>query len=329
MKRFLCTSLTILLILGGITVAFATDTTNPSAANADKTTATVSAADKTTTAAEAVDKAAAAAATDASIKSATTHSAIDTAVTPTAIETTGTAVTIIPDMTFTGTPAKLSLADAYKKMLADSPGAEMAELNKQSADGVARGYGEKVRLINKSEDAGGDYSTTDRNILKIQRTYAAAQGPKNYTTEMNGLKSDTLKNYYTLKELENQALIAKNNLTLKEKLLSNTQLKYKLGTVAKADVLEAEISVNKAKDQMIAAQNGLDTMKMGFNQFMGYNLMQNVTLTDSIKEIPLSSKSLTASIKDALAKRNEMHEAAHNLEMSKMQLENVKAYPGS
>lgn len=305
MKKFLCTSLIILLIFGGISAVFAADKINSTDAALNT-------------------------ATDSSINADTTSTAIASTAseaTPPAAETTEPAVTIVPDMTFTGTPIKLSLEDAYKKMLADSPGARLAELNKQSADGVAKGYGETVRLINKAEEMGGDYSTTDRNILKMNQEYANKQGPRNYETEISKLKRDTMENYYTLKEIENQVEIAKNNLALKEKLLKNTQLKYKLGTVAKVDVLEAEISLAKAKDQLIAAQNGLNTMRMAFNQFMGYDLMQNVVLTDSIKEIPLSDKSLTASIKDALANRNEIHEAAYNLKVSTLNLQNYTAYP--
>ncbi len=294
MKKVLCTSLASLLILSGITVAFASEAPKDTAASAQTTT---------------------------------TSSAIET--TGAAIETTGAAVTIIPDMTFTGDPVKLTLDNAYKKMLSDSAGAEMAELNKQSANGVAQGYSEQVRMINKAEHSGGDYSTSEKNVLKVQRTYAKAQSPRNYEAEINKLKSQTLENYYTLKEVENQVKIAKDNLALKEKLLSNTQLKYKLGTVSRSDVLEAETSVYEAKDKLLAAQNGLNTTKMSFNQFMGYDLMQNMTLTDSIKEIPLSEKTLANSIKDALANRNEMYEAAYDIEVSTLNLENCKSYPWS
>lgn len=293
MKKILCTSLALLLILSGITVAFATETAKPALAAAETTT------------------------------------------TPTAIETTGAAVTTA-SMTFTGAPIKLSLDDAYKKMLADSPGAKMADLNRQSADGVAKGYGESVQSINRAEDDEKESNTVNwfldtssKVMLEANQKYAKAQGPRNYQAELNGLKRDTLENYYTLKELENQATIAKDNLTLKEKLLSNTQLKYKLGTVSKSDVLKAETSVLQAKDGLIAAENGLSTMRMAFNQFMGYDLMQNVALTDTIKEVPLSTNTLAASIKNALENRNEIFNAVYNLEMSKYQLDSFKAYPRS
>lgn len=290
MKKLLCTSLILVLILSGITVAFA--------AESAKTT-TVAAAETAET-------------------------------TSSAVTTTGAAATIVPDMTFTGTPVKLSLADAYKKMLADSPGAEMAELNRQSADGVAKGYGESVQSLNEAEKSGSwYYDSSNKEMARANRTFATAQGPRNYEAELNALKTDTLKNYYTLKELENQEKIAKDNLALKEKLLANTQLKYKLGTVSKNEVLKAEISVNEARDQHLAAVNGLNAMKMGFNQFMGYDLMQSVTLTDTINEVPLSSKALKDSIAAALKNRNEIYEASYNLEMATLSFKNFTAYPKS
>ncbi|HVI39505.1 MAG TPA: TolC family protein [Anaerovoracaceae bacterium] len=314
MKKVLCTSLVLLMFLSGITVAFAA--TNKS---------TVAAAGTTTSPAIGTTGAAV---TTTSPAIETSGAAVTT--TSTAIGTSGAAV-IVPDMTFAGTPVKLSLDAAYKKVLADSPGAEMAELNKQSAVGIANGFGERVHLISKAEDSPKDldYSTTDKNILKIQKEYAAAQGPRNYEAELNKMKSDTLDNYYTLKELENQVQIAKDNLSLKETLLRNTQLKYKLGTVSKSDVLKAETSMYEAKDSLLAATDGLYQMKMAFNQFMGYDLMQNVTLTDTITEIPLSSKALAASIKDALANRNEIYTAAYNVKVSTLNLVNYKAYPMS
>jgi outer membrane protein TolC len=203
----------------------------------------------------------------------------------------------------------------------------MAELNKQAADGVAKGYSESIHSIMEGKRDYDVYDSSNKKMANANREFATAQSPRNFEAEINSLKLSTLENYYTLKELENQAQIAKDNLALKEKLLSNTQLKYKLGTVSKNDVLKAEVDVNEAKDSLIAATDGLNKMKMSFNQFMGYSLTQNVALTDTIKEIPLSAKSLSDSIKDALKNRNKIGEAAYNLQVSTLKLANYKAYP--
>ena len=317
MRKVLCTSLALLLILSGISAAFAAEANKAAAA------ATTSAVTSAT----------------ASAVTATSTAIDTTTTTSTAIDTTGAAVTVIvPTMTFTGTPITLSLDAAYKKMLADSSGAKMADLNKLKAEGIANGHGESVRLVNKAEDADKsvtdpaismsiNYSTTNKDILRLQQEYAKTQADKNYQAEINKLKNDTLNNYYTLKELENQVQIAKDNQALSEKLLSNTQLKFKLGTVSKSDVLKAETSMYEAKDKLLAAQDGLDKMKMGFNQFIGYSLMQNVSLTDNITEVALPTKTLAASIKDALLNRNEISEATFNLKASTLNLQTLQAYP--
>ena len=138
MKKVLCTSLVLLMILSGITVAFAANSGSTTAAAAGATTT----ASAVSTTGSAVDT------TGAAVS--TTGTAIDT--TETAIGTTGAAVTVSNDMTFTGTPIKLSLDAAYKKVVADSSGAKMADLYKQKDLGTANGYGESVRMINKNED---------------------------------------------------------------------------------------------------------------------------------------------------------------------------------
>lgn len=285
MKKLLCTSLALLLVLGGISVAFAAET--PS------TTVAV----------------------------ASTGNATSAAVTA----TSDSSVTIVPDMTFTGTPIKLSLQDAYKKILSDSPGKMEADYNKKQALSISRGYFEEVKSIND-----GSAMVTSKAYKEVQRAlrdYAAKQADPNYQAEINKLKMDTLTNYYQLKQLEDLERIAKETLTLKEKLLSNTQLKYKLGTVSNSDVLQAQSAMNKAQDELFTAQNNLRNKKMAFNIFMGYDLMQNVTLTDSLKQVDLPAKTLTNSIKDALANRNEIKGAAFNLEYSKLFFKVYEDYP--
>lgn len=232
-------------------------------------------------------------------------------------------------MHFSGTAARLSVDEAYKKMMADSASAKMAELNRQSADVVAKGHGESVQQINNAKDNYGIYDSASAEMVRLSRAFATAQAPKNYDAEMNNLKTSTFKNYYELKEMENQVKIAADNLSLKEKLLSNTQLKFKVGTVSKQEVLQAELAVNEARDTHLTTVNGLTSMRMGFNQFMGYGLMQNVSLTDEIKEVPLSSISLSEAIQLALANRNEISGAKFNVEFYKANLAQYNAYPHS
>jgi outer membrane protein TolC len=295
MKKLICTSLALLLALGGVTVAFAAET--------PKTT--VAAASTTTSAVE-------------------TNNATSSAI----ISTDSAVRTIAPDMTFIGTPIKLSLQDANKKILNDSPGKIVADYNKKNTIAISQGYLENVQSINDGTSPLGTGKNT-REIQRALRDYAGKQAEPNYQAELNKLKVDTLTNYYQLKQLEELERIAKETLDLKAKLLSNTQLKFKLGTVSNNDVLQAESAVNQAKDDLSIAQNKLSSKKMAFNTFMGYDLMQNVTLTDSLKQVALPTKTLESSIKDALVNRNEIKAAEFGLQYAKLNFEVYKDYPKS
>lgn len=290
MKKLLCISMALLLVLSGISVVFASET--------PKTIAAVSNTDSTTA------------------------SAIGS--------TSDSSITIVPDMNFTGTPIKLSLQDSYTKILGNSPGKTVADYNKQNALAISKGYYESVQDINSVNKIDDPLTSTSKKYREIQRAlrdYAAKMADPNYQAELNKLKVDTLTNYYQLKQLEDLEKIAKENLNLKEKLLSNTQLKFKLGTVSKSDVLQAESAVLKAKDELNTAQNNLRNKKMAFNTFMGYSLMQNVTLTDTLKQVDLPTKTLESSIKDALENRNEIKAAEFGLQYALLDFNISKDLP--
>ncbi|MEG2199092.1 MAG: TolC family protein [Anaerovorax sp.] len=229
-------------------------------------------------------------------------------------------------------PIKLSLDAAYKKVLADSPGAKMAVLNKKSAEAVSKGYSESVQDLNQLERASKagefvSYDPANKDMARANRDFATAQAENNYQSELNALKTSTFENYFKLKDMENQVILARENLALSQKLLSNTQLKLKVGTVSKNDVLKAEMSVTEAQDSLRKASNGLAAMRMGFNQFMGFNLMQVLSLTDTLKESPMPTKTLQASIGDALKNRNEIVSAKFDLDMATIYAKTYAAYP--
>lgn len=247
-----------------------------------------------------------------------------------AADTTPTAIT-----TNVTTPIKLSLDAAYKKVLADSPGAKMAELNKKSAEAVAKGHSETVQDLNQAKKAASDpnswvsYDPANKEMAQANREFATTQSENNYQSEINALKTATFENYFKLKDMENQVIASRENLALKEKLLSNTQLKLKVGSVSNNDVLKAELAVIEAQDVLRKATSGIAAMRMGFNQFMGFELMQVLSLTDTLKESPMPTKTLASSISDALKNRNEIASAKFNLDMATINAKAYVAYPSN
>lgn len=262
----------------------------------------------------------------------TTSSAISTsnsAITGPGISTDTQAPTVIA-------PISLSLDGAYKKMLADSPQATVAKYTLDGDMSVAKGYSEKLSSMHKLETSSSfdeasawALDTSNKTMLEANRTFGNKQAPKNYEASINKLKSQTYEMYYNFKYTEAQVQVAKDNLDRTQAIYNSTMLKFKLGTVSKLDTLTAETTLNTAKDDYTLAVNGLEQMKMNFNLFMGYNIHQKISLTDSLTALAFPSKALDTSIQEALANRNEIFGANYNAEMAQYALDNVKAYPKS
>jgi len=209
---------------------------------------------------------------------------------------------------------------------------EMINLSKKTDESVAKGHLESVQDLNKLQRASEvssswSYDPADKAMAKAMRTFAEENIETNNQARINSFKRDTFENYYTLKNMEAQVSIAKDNLKVNKELLTATQLKFKVGTASKMNLLTAEMDVNTAQSQLTTAQNGLNSLKMGFNVYMGYDLMQAITLTDTIDEPALSTVKLADAIKSALSNRLEVKEAAYNVQMCQISVDKYKYYP--
>jgi hypothetical protein len=70
-------------------------------------------------------------------------------------------------------------------------------------------------------------------------------------------------------------------------------------------------------------------MRMAFNLYCGYDLMQKVTLTDKVDSVELPKVTLDEAIASALANRLEITGAAYNLDMAELSFNSVKDYPSN
>lgn len=236
---------------------------------------------------------------------------------------------IVKDMTFTSPTVSLSLNDTYKK-LETSTAMELLNISKKMDEAAAKGNIEKLSDANAAvREKVWSYNSSDNKMVVAAQKFAEKMVVPNHTARVNKLHRDIYEQYYKLKNTEMKVAIAKESLDISKKLLSNSQLKLKLGTVSKMDVMNAEMDVKTAEDKYKSAQDGLNALKMNFNLQMGFSLMQQVQLTDSIKEAPLPTTTLSESITSALAKRIEIQEAAYDLEMSGIQLAKYQDYPKS
>ena len=213
--------------------------------------------------------------------------------------------TVVPDMNFTGPEIKLSLDKAIETVQTTGPGFELAQLNKSFMEAGAAGQSEALSVLKGSK-------TLDETTTKMARDHFRAQAPANYQAEMNKLEFDVVKEYYGVLSAQENLRISKDNLAVQKDILTNTQKKFKLGTVARMDVLSAESSVVEAELAVSNAETALKTAKMNFNIQLGNPIMQQVTLTDTFKQSTAPAINLVDSINSALGKRNEIKQAKYD-----------------
>ena len=228
----------------------------------------------------------------------------------------------MPDMNFVGDPIDLSLVKAVEIMQTTGSRAEAAELNKAADEAVARGYKESAKSISDflnaikgasisvssaAEESG--MTETNEKIMRMRRDFAKEQVASNYQAELNEIEAMTVQVYYGVLQAQENLKISKDNLQNQKAIYDNTMKKYKLGMVARIDTLTAETQVLSAEDQAAAAETALKNARMNFNLLLGYDLMQNVVLTDGLKMAEEPKGSLTG-LSGAVKNRNEIKGAA-------------------
>jgi hypothetical protein len=250
----------------------------------------------------------------------------------------------------------LSIKEAVKIMQTTGTRAETAELNKKSDTALAKGYGENVRKISKvlegldkldqysgyliatgkttmseildknveAQDAGA--TKTNKKILQLRRDFANGQIDNNYQAEMNKIEYDTLKVYYGVLLAQDNLKTEQNNLKAQQDILKNTKAQYEVGMLAKKDVLSAQSALTAAQSGVRAAETKLEYAKMGFNFLLGYPILQEINFTDKLEIVSAPAIDLNASIKNAMAKRNEIKGTKFAVEVHKLLMDSTKEY---
>ncbi len=244
---------------------------------------------------------------------------------------TSAASQISGQMEFTGVVKKLSLQEAIKHMQTQGVDAETAELNKKSDEAIATGYKESARKIyddlNSGEDSYFDSSESSiitQQVSRLTRDFAKENVANNYKAEMNRIEKDTVGLYYDVLRARDGLETTKEHTQIQKTILANVQKKYDMGVASKVDLQSAKNTLISAENEVSSASNALSKAKMAFNIRLGYPLMQNIALTDSLNVLPEPSASLKQAIESALSNRMEIKRAKLDVETKGILLEHMQ-----
>ncbi len=218
-------------------------------------------------------------------------------------------------------------AEKYQKQLAEAYDTYNAAAAAYAAAGDAEQAAAAARSANTALSISVSIDLSSKPQVALMQTFATSMVDANDEARRNALDLSATEMYYQLKQIEAQAAIAADNYDITKAIYDQTALKYKLGTVSRMDLLSAETNLTSAKDASIAAANGLEQVRMGFNIFFGYGLTDKVELTTELGETPISSISLEEGIASALENRNEIKAAQYALDQAKLNYSSYTAYP--
>ena len=242
-------------------------------------------------------------------------------------------VGIIPEsMEFNGPPVKLSLKDAINRMQTTGPGFQGAVLTRDTLTAAAKSSTEAWQNLKAVDQLTGIFGmpgtkSKEGKIVELTRPYLRDQAPVQYEIALNNIEASTVRTYFGMLQAAENYRIAKESLAIKTTLLSDVKRKYSLGVAARIDVSIATNDVLSAQVAVNQGLSGYNKARMAFNMQLNYPLMQEVILTDTLKEGTVKPISMVDAIQSALTNRNDIKKAEYDLEVAKIEFLSVSAYP--
>ncbi|WP_130862877.1 TolC family protein [Bacilliculturomica massiliensis] len=222
-------------------------------------------------------------------------------------------------------PIKLSLDQAIKQMQTEGIKAQTAEIKRQEDKAATEKYSETAKNLKRILEGNNESSSVlEQKINKLNQAYAQANMDKNYQADMNAIEKETVQLYYGVLQAQDGVKAAQDNLTVQNNLLENVQKKFSAGVAAKKEVMSQETSVVGAKSSLKTAEVKLAEAKMSLNLLLGYDLTQEVILTDTLKELEYPTVTLDQAIANAKANSMDVAYAQLYADIQKATLDSMK-----
>jgi hypothetical protein len=251
------------------------------------------------------------------------------------LEATDTTEGVTEETTQENEPLMLSMEDAVRIATENSREmwkiddgiAQVKEARKDAKD--AKNLAEIIMSIPLSQieaTFGPDFDVTSNQVERIlaKNDYyikfadsQQAQLEKNREMLLAGIEIETKSLYYNVLVAEQTIVINKLNLSKAEEQLRVANLKFNNGSATKAEVLNAEMAVQKAKTELDSAVDDYSIAKLNLLNKLELPFDTEFILTDTnLTYVPTEEINLVEAIEKAKAERPEIMKAENNLEIN-------------
>lgn len=221
----------------------------------------------------------------------------------------------------------ISLEQAYELAFASSSVVEMAVYDVQKAEA-------KLQWANTVAD-----SINSDKVDSYEKGKAKTLGPAQAKSELvvaeeklkqtqAQFKIDVIEAYYGLLNARKALESAKANYIRADEVLKVVEAKYKAGSVAKNEVLAAEVQAGLAKATLLNAENDEKTALMQNNQMLGLALTSGLNLTSQLAYVPSAEINLEEEIAKAINKRVDILQARETINVKRVENQLTKSYFG-
>jgi len=125
--------------------------------------------------------------------------------------------------------------------------------------------------------------------------------------------------YYNAISAKDNVKIAEASLARQKDMLKIAEAKLKAGTVAKKDVLDAQVELAKAEGNLLQAKSQEEKAYINLKQLLGISLDRTIELTDSFEYKPIGDKlKLEQIIEDAKEQRMDMIKVKGDVEVAQL-----------
>ena len=198
-----------------------------------------------------------------------------------------------------GTARELTLDEAVKLALTNNPTGKIAVFDFEAAKGAltaarsARWFSISASHKDAQSWAGGSASIVDQYTNSVSLNWTLWSGNKvesqisqaklaldssqwGVAKARQQLKFDATDAYFKLMAARNAVKLSEESVERLEKYLQDVQVQYRVGVVAKVDVLRSEVSLAQARQTLIEARNAYDLAMSSLNNIIGLPLTTNI-----------------------------------------------------
>ena len=145
---------------------------------------------------------------------------------------------------------------------------------------------------------------------------------------MNSIEYQTVSIYYGILQAKENLAVTQDNLDYQKKLLENLKLKLSVGKSTNIEVNAQELAVKNAEQSVKEAKSALEKAKMNFNMLLGYEIIDNVELIDTLTPLELPEVDFIAAADKAFKNRLSVVQLDYACEVQKLSLEAIRLDDG-